>query len=57
MVYINDTLYRIPSNQLDLTGKENQFVYLGEISSKVSSSQYLTENFQANDDIVGAAVY
>lgn len=57
MVYINDTLYRIPSNQPDLTGKESLFVYLGEISSKVSSSQYPQENFQANDDIVGCAVY
>ncbi len=57
MVYVNDTLYRSASNQPDLTGKENQFVYLGAISSKVSSSQYPKENFQANDDIVGSSVY
>ena len=57
MVYVNDTLYRSPSNQPDLTGKEGQLVYLGAISSKVSSSQYPKENFQANDDIVGDAVY
>ena len=57
MIYVNDTLYRIASNQPDITGKENQFVYLGIISSKVSSSQYPQENFQANDDIVGGVVY
>ena len=57
MIYVNDTLYRVTSNQPDLNGKESQFVYLGVISSKVSSSQYPQENFQANDDIVGSAVY
>lgn len=57
MVYVNDTLYRITGKQPDLTGKESQLVYLGTISSKVSSSQYPKENFQANDDIVGSAVY
>lgn len=57
MVYVNDTLYRSTSNQPDLTGKKSQLVYLGTISSKVSSSQYPKENFQANDDIVGSVVY
>ena len=57
MVYVNDTLYRCTSSQPDLTGKEGQLVYLGAISSKVSSSQYPQEDFQANDDIVGSAVY
>lgn len=57
MVYVNDTLYRSANNQPDITSKENQFVYLGVISSKVSSSQYPKENFQANDDIVGSSVY
>lgn len=57
MIYVNDTLYRIASKQPDLTGKEGQLVYLGAISSKVSSSQYPQEDFQANDDIVGSAVY
>lgn len=57
MVCVNDTLYQILGNQPDLTGKESQFVYLGVISSKVSSSQYPKENFQANDEIVGSAVY
>lgn len=57
MVYVNDTLYRSTNSQPDLTGKEVQLVYLGAISSKVRSSQYPQENFQANDDIVGSAVY
>lgn len=57
MVYVNDTLYRCTSSQPDLTGKEGQLVYLGAISSKVSSSQYPQADFQANDDIVGSAVY
>lgn len=57
MVYVNDTLYRIAGSQPDLTDKKSQLVYLGMISSKVSSSQYPQENFQANDDIVGSAVY
>ena len=57
MVYVNNTLYRITSDQPSITGKESQLVYLGTISSKVSSSQYPQENFQANDDIVGSAVY
>ncbi len=37
MIYVNATLYRVTSNQPDLNGKESQFVYLGVISSKVSS--------------------
>lgn len=57
MVYVNDTLYRITGNQPDITGKDSRLVYLGTISSNVSSSQYPQENFQANDDIVGSAVY
>ena len=57
MVYVNDILYRCTSSQPDLTGKEGQLVYLGAISSKVSSSQYPQVDFQANDDIVGSAVY
>lgn len=57
MIYVNDSLYRSTGRQPDLTGKDSQFVCLGAISSKVSSSQYPKENFQANDDIVGSMVY
>ena len=57
MVYVNDTLYQVVDPQPDLTDKEGRFIYLGEIESKVSSSQEPKENFQANDDIVGAKVY
>ena len=52
-----DKLYQYTDSQLDFTYKESQFIYLGEIESKVSSSQEPKENFQANDDIVGAKVY
>ena len=54
MVYVNNKLYQYTDSQLDFTDKESQFTYLGEIESKVSSSQEPKENFQANDDIVGA---
>ena len=54
---INNKLYQYADSQPSLTDKESQFIYLGEIESKVSSSQEPKENFQANDDIVGAKVY
>ena len=57
MICINRALYQIVGNQPDLLGKEDEFSYLGEISSKVSSSQKPTEDFQANDDIIGSKVY
>lgn len=57
MIYVNDKLYRSTGNKPDFTGKEGQLVYLGAISSRVSSSQYPKKNFQANDNIVGSAVY
>lgn len=57
MVYVNNKLYQYTDSQPNLTDKENQFIYLGEIESKVSSSQEPKENFQANDDIIGAKVY
>lgn len=57
MIYVNNSLYRCVGNQPDLTGKKSEFIYLGEIESKVDASQEPTENFQANDDIVGTKVY
>ena len=57
MVYVNNKLYQYADSQPSLTDKESQFIYLGEIESKVSSSQEPKENLQANDDIVGAKVY
>lgn len=57
MVYVNDTLYQIVSNQPDLADERNRFILLGEIESKVNSSQEPNKNFQANDDIVGSKVY
>lgn len=57
MVFIDNTLYQIAANQPDLTEKESEFIYLGEIKSRVDSSQEPKENFQTNDAIVGAKVY
>ena len=57
MVYVNDTLYRIVDPQPNFADEKSSFNLLGKIESTVSSSEEPKENFQANDDIVGAAVY
>lgn len=57
MVYVNDTLYRIVDPQPNFADEKSTFNLLGKIESTVSSSEEPKENFQANDDIVGAAVY
>ena len=57
MVCVNHALYQIAGNQPDMDDKEDEFIYLGEIISKVDSSQKPTEDFQANDEIIGAKVY
>ena len=57
MVYVNDTLYRIVDPQPNFADEKSSFNLLGKIESTVSSSEEPKENFKANDDIVGAAVY
>ena len=57
MVYVNDTLYQIVDPQPNFADEKSSFNLLGKIESTVSSSEEPKENFQANDDIVGAAVY
>lgn len=57
MVYVNDTLYQIVDPQPNIADEKSAFNLLGKIESKVSSLQEPKEKFQANDDIVGAAVY
>ena len=57
MVYVKDTLYRIVDPQPNFADEKSSFNLLGKIESTVSSSEEPKENFQANDDIVGAAVY
>ena len=57
MVYVNDTLYQIVDPQPNIADEKSAFNLLGKIESTVSSSEEPKENFQANDDIVGAAVY
>lgn len=56
MVYVNDTLYQIVDPQPNFADEKSAFNLLGKIESTVSSSEEPKENFQANDDIVGAAV-
>ncbi len=57
MVYVNDMLYQCAGNQPDLAGKEDEFIFIGEIESQVDTSQKPAKDFEANDDIVGAKVY
>lgn len=57
MVCVDRALYQIAANQPDIIEKESELVYLGEIQSQVSSSQKPTEDFQANDEIIGSKVY
>ena len=57
MVYVNDTLYQIVDPQPNFADEKSSFNLLGKIENTVSSSEEPKENFQANDDIVGAAVY
>ena len=58
---VNDTYLNawnaMPTHWTDLTNQKDQLVYLGTISSKVSSSQYPQANFQANNDIIDSVVY
>lgn len=57
MVCVGRGLYRIMEEQPELEGREAELFYLGEISSRVDSSQKPRVDFQANDEIIGAKVY
>lgn len=57
MLFVNNTLYQRVDHKDNLADKESEFVYLGEIETKVDVSQTPTENFQTNDDIIGGKVY
>ena len=54
-VLVNDRLYKseLATEPIDL----ESYVFLGEISSTVPGFEMPTENFQANRNILGAAVY
>lgn len=62
-VYVNDRLYIQSGDQQGYPEFRDDFVYLGQIVSDVSNSQYgesdgiPKENFQANHPIVGCEVY
>ncbi|MDF2845650.1 MAG: putative entericidin like toxin protein [Herbinix sp.] len=55
-VFVNDTLYK---RYKEVTSKEmdDSYTFLGNIESSVSTFESPKENFQANDDIIGAEVY
>ena len=55
MVYVNSTLYIISENNKYYDNREDDFKYLGVIQSKTHTEP--SKNFQANDDIIGSAIY
>lgn len=57
MVYVNDTLYKQSADQQGYPEFKDEFVYLGKIESIVSSEGAPSENFQANDPILGCKIY
>lgn len=57
MVYVNDTLYQQSADQRGYPEQKDGFVYLGKIESALTQESAPTENFQANDPIVGCEVY
>lgn len=57
MVYVNDILYRLSPNQESYQERAEDFTYLGEIESAVSSDSIPKQNLQANDPIIGCEVY
>ena len=57
MVYVNDTLYIQSSDQKGYPEWREEFIYLGTIESAVTSEAEPTQNFQANDPIIGCEVY
>lgn len=63
MVYVNDTLYKQSDDQQGYSELKDEFIYLGQIITDVTSSQsdntdgVPKDNFHANHPIVGCEVY
>lgn len=57
MIYVNDTLYIQHPLCRSYPEIKDYFIYLGKIESNTSSAHAPSENFQANDAIIGAKVY
>lgn len=65
MVYVNDTLYKQSTNQASYDSMKDDFIFLGEIESDITSltnGEYISNgepklNFQSNTPIVGCKVY
>lgn len=57
MVCVGRGLYQIALYQPELSGREDELVYLGEITGRVDSAERPRRSFQANDDLIGSRVY
>lgn len=56
LIYVDNNLYQHSKNVTEEILEEG-YVYIGDIESRVSSSEMPKNNFQTNRDIVGAAIY
>lgn len=56
MIYVNDILYQ-RQKKVSEEKLTEEYTYIGDIESTVPSSEAPRENFQANDDIIGAELY
>lgn len=62
MVYVNNTLFKKSLEEVHFEEMLEEFIYVGEIESDITSNQTSTdgvpkENLQANTPIVGSEVY
>lgn len=57
MIYVDSTLYIISERQEIYSETDERLLFLGAIISRVDSSIQPKEEFQSNDDIIGATVY
>ena len=58
MIFVEDRRYLFERDiTADVSQLEAEFVYLGEILSSLSETEYVHENFQANFPAVGEKIY
>ena len=57
MIYVESDLYIISEDQEVYAETDERLSFLGVIASKVDASIQPKEEFQSNDDIVGASIY
>ncbi len=57
MIYVNGEVYGISAEE-SYDSYQDEFVYIGEITSAVGSGDYPEEEMQSNDEeLIGASVY